>query len=58
MLIKETPKILQVYTGKPKTIENFVDFNELPKIPIHTTTGNFLKSYESKTHINLCDDIL
>jgi len=49
-----------IYTKNKKTINNFIDYNELKKdTKITEISGNFLKSFELKNTFKvICDDIL
>jgi len=54
---------ISIYTKKRKTIDNFIDYNELDKnSKIHEIYWNFLKSFSIKNNTNsiqvICDDIL
>ena len=57
-ILKE--KKIFIYTKNRKTIDNFIDYNELNKdIKIKEISWNFLKSFELKSKNKIiCDDIL
>lgn len=51
-------KTIFVFTKNPKTINNFLEYNNLSVKNIFQTSLNFLKSYENQKEIIICDDII
>lgn len=56
-ILKENKKV-KIYTKNEKTIQTFLEYNNIENIEIHKTDLTILKSFKSKNEVVICDDNL
>ncbi len=57
-LLSTTKNNITIYTKNRKTIDNFIEYNNLKKANIHEIKGSFIKSFYYKSQKVICDDVL
>lgn len=56
-ILKENKKV-KIYTKNERTIQTFLEYNNISNIEIHKTDLTILKSFKSSKEIIICDDNL
>ncbi|MDP5038998.1 MAG: DEAD/DEAH box helicase [Candidatus Gracilibacteria bacterium] len=56
--ILKNNKLVNIYTKSISAVNNYLDYNNIEEKNIIKTPISFLKSYENKEEIFLCDDII
>lgn len=57
-LLSDTKKTCEIYTKNIKSINNFLEYNQLHHIKVFESKLNFIKSFHSHQKYVICDDIL